>query len=330
MRTQIATGPADSGKHRAHPMLRRWRRVLRRHRKAAADAAIGAAAVGLLRAIKRMNCERTADFAGAVMRNVGPLLKEQRIGRANLRAAFPEKSDAEIKKILAGVWDNLGRVAAEFAHLDEFQVEGAEGCRTSMPQTVRLSPQTIERAQRIRESGKPVIAFAAHLANWEISALVVKLLGFKSAVLYRRPNIAAIGDIVTQMRTPLMGELVQAGLDAPVKLARLLQSGVHVGMLADQHYTKGVEVAFFGRRCLANPLLAFLARQVECLIIGMRIVRLPDGHCFWGEITEPIDPPREAGGRIDIQGTMQAITSVIEDWVREHPQQWLWLHRRWR
>ena len=60
-----------------------------------------------------------------------------------------------------------------------------------------------------------------------------------------------------------MGELIPTGLDAPVKLARLLQSGTHVGMLVDQHFTKGVEVIFFGRRCLANPLIALLARQTE-------------------------------------------------------------------
>jgi Kdo2-lipid IVA lauroyltransferase/acyltransferase len=124
--------------------------------------------------------------------------------------------------------------------------------------------------------------------------------------------------------------LVPTDLGAPVRLARLLQSGVHVGMLVDQHYTKGVEVTFFGRRCLANPLIALLARQTGCPIHGVRIVRLADRHRFWGEVTDPIEPPRDADGRIDIKGTMQAITTVIEGWVREHPEQWLWLHRRWR
>jgi KDO2-lipid IV(A) lauroyltransferase len=59
-------------------------------------------------------------------------------------------------------------------------------------------------------------------------------------------------------------------------------------------------------------------------------VRLPDGHRFRAELTEAIEPAREADGRIDIAGTMQVITSVIEGWVREHPEQWLWVHRRWR
>jgi len=291
------------------------------------DAAAGASAVGLLGAMKRLRRKPTAKFAGLVMRKVGPLFKEHRLGRENLRAAFPEKSDVEIEQILAGVWDNLGRIAVEFAHLDEFRVEGSA---LVTPDSVTLSPETTERYERIRKSGKPVIAFASHLANWEISALAAKSLGFNSAVLYRRPNISAIGDVVTRLRAPLMGDLVSTGLDAPLKLARLLQSGVHVGMLVDQHYTKGVEVTFFGRPCKANQLIAVLARHTGCSIHGLRAVRLPDGNSFVGEITSEIEPVRDADGGIDVAGTMQAITTVIEGWVREHPEQWLWLHRRWR
>jgi KDO2-lipid IV(A) lauroyltransferase len=82
------------------------------------DATTGSLAVGMLRAIKWTDRKRMANFAGALMRRAGPLFKEHRIGREQLRAAFPEKSDAEIEEILAGVWDNLGRIAIEFAHLD--------------------------------------------------------------------------------------------------------------------------------------------------------------------------------------------------------------------
>jgi len=109
----------------------------------------------------------------------------------------------------------------------------------------------------------------------------------------------------------------------------MLEEGRHVGMLVDQHFTKGVEVTFFGRKCSANPLLASLARKIECPIHGVRVVRLP-GHRFGAEITEALPPVRDAEGRVDVAGTMQAITDVVEAWVREHPEQWLWLHRRWR
>jgi Kdo2-lipid IVA lauroyltransferase/acyltransferase len=291
------------------------------------DAVTGSLTVGLLGAIKHTDRRRIANFAGAFMRKTGPLLKEHRLGRDNLRAAFPEKSEAEIEKILGGVWDNLGRLAIEFAHLDEFSVEGFGAPTADM---ITYPPESKERYDRIMKTGTATIGFAAHLANWELPGVGAKLIGAKSAILFRRPNIDAVSDVIIKLREPLMGELIATGLDAPVKLARLLQSGVHVGMLADQHYSKGVEVTFFGRSCLANPLVAMLARQTELPIYGMRVVRKPDGNSFWGEVSDPVEPVRDANGRIEIKGTMQAITSVIEGWIRQYPEQWLWLHRRWR
>jgi KDO2-lipid IV(A) lauroyltransferase len=291
------------------------------------DATVGALAAGALSAVKRMDRKRTANFAGALMRRLGPLFPEHRLGRANLRAAFADKSAPEIEQILGGVWDNLGRIAVEFAHLDEFSVAGS-GPLT--PDVITYAPETAERYRRLVQSGKPVLCFAAHLANWELPAVAGKLLGARTALLYRRPNIRPISDLIVKLREPLMGELVPTGLAAPVQLARLLQSGAHVGMLADQHFTRGVEVIFFGRRCIANPLIALLARQTGCPIHGVRVVRQPDGNSFSGQITEAVEPVRDAAGRVDIAGTMQAVTAVIEGWVREHPEQWLWLHRRWR
>jgi KDO2-lipid IV(A) lauroyltransferase len=258
------------------------------------------------------------------MRNVGPLLPEHRIGRANLKAAFPEKSDAEIKAILRGVWDNLGRVTVEFAHIDRL-AEGDPWHRTF----IDYDAGSIERFLGLREDGKPALVFAAHLGNWELPALISAADGLETSVLYRRPNLGAVADAIFALRAGQMGELVPTSMFAPIQLARALDAGRHVAMLVDQHYGKGVEVNFFGRRCLANPLMAVLAREAECAIHGTRVIRIENGR-FRAEVTEPIVPARDAEGKIDVQGTMQAITSVVEGWVREYPDQWLWLHRRWR
>jgi Kdo2-lipid IVA lauroyltransferase/acyltransferase len=301
--------------------------MLHRRFKPLLDATVGAVAVGVLKGASRFDRRRMANFSSALLRKVGPLLKEHRVGRENLRAAFPEKSDVEIEQILDGVWDNLGRVAAEFTHLDEFHIEGIG---RPARDAITYTPETAQRYERIIGGDKAALTFTAHLANWELPAVLAKLLGVNSAILYRRPNIRAISDAIIKLRAGVMGELIPTGLDAPVRLARLLESGVHVGMLVDQHFGNGVEVTFFGRPCKANPLIALLARQTECPVYGLRAARLPDGNRFCVEITDPIEPRRGADGRIDIQGTMQVITTVVEGWVREHPEQWLWLHRRWR
>ena len=297
------------------------------HIKSAADATLGRLAVGMLRAIRATSRTRMADFAGGFMRRLGPRLKEHGIGRANLAAAFPDKSAAEIEQILHAVWDNLGRVAAEFAHIDRLQMFEPDPHDQG---DMLYTQEVYERFKRLRDDGKPALIFAAHLANWELPALVASKYRLNTTVLYRRPNIGAVSDAIIQIRKDSMGTLVPTGLDAPLKLLRVLEAGGHVAMLVDQHYVNGVNVSFFGRTWKANPFIARLARHIDCPIHGTRVVRLPDKRRFRVDLTEAIEPRRDADGKVDIAGTMQAITSVVEDWVREHPEQWLWVHRRWR
>ena len=150
-----------------------------------------------------------------------------------------------------------------------------------------------------------------------------------SAVLYRRPNIAAIDRWLHETRDASMGTLIADRAGRADETRRSAQAGAHVGMLVDQYHVRGVEVTFFGRRTMANPLLARLARHFDCPIHGVRMIRLP-GNRFRGEMTEEISRCATPQGEIDVAATMQIITTVIEGWIREHPEQWLWLHRRWR
>ena len=155
-------------------------------------------------------------------------------------------------------------------------------------------------------------------------------MGWIAAILFRRPNIESADRAIEKIRAVKMGTLIPAGRDAPLRLAQALQNGQHVAMLVDQYLTNGVEVTFFGRKTKANPMLARL------LPAG----RMPDPrHPHHPPAQQPF--PRRTDrrksrrcatptGEIDIQGTMQAVTNVVEGWVREYPEQWLWLHRRWR
>ena len=306
--------------------LRRASARIRKALKPAVDASLGAVTVFGLRMLRRFDPDKTANFAGRCARRLGPYLPEHRIGRDNLRAAFPEKSDTEIEEILGQVWENIGRFGAEFAHLD--RIWDFDPSRPGQGR-IEISSNAEVLFEKLLNDGKGALVFAAHIGNWELPALAAPAYGLDSAVLFRRPNIAAVDRAVQDIRSVNMGEMIPTALDAPVRLANALQQGQHVGMLVDQHYSKGVDITFFGRPAKANPLLARLARQIECPIHGVRIVRLPNQR-FHAELTEEIEPIRDATGAIDVQGTTQKINSIIEGWVREHPSQWLWLHRRWR
>jgi Kdo2-lipid IVA lauroyltransferase/acyltransferase len=307
-------------------LLLRTKASVRDAAKPVSDAAVGALTTGLLRTTRYFDPIKTANLFGRISRFIGRRLKEDKIGRANLTAAFPEKSPEEIETILAGVWDNIGRVGAEFAHLDHIWEHDPARPEDSR---IEIEPRTHELFAQLRLDNKPALIFASHLGNWELPALAAVAHGLDAAILYRRPNIASADRAVEKLRAVNMGTLIPAGRDAPLKLAEALQKGQHVAMLVDQYLTNGVDVTFFGRKTKANPMMARLLRQVECPIHGVRIIRLP-GHRFRAELSEEVKPVRDAEGKIDIQGTMQAITSVVEGWIREYPDQWLWLHRRWR
>src|SRR6266851_2064513 len=308
-------------------LLLRTKARLRDAAKPMTEAAVGALTVGMLRATRYFDPVKTANLFGRVTRFIGRRLREDKIGRDNLKAAFPEKSPEEIETILAGVWDNLGRIGAEFAHLDH--IWDYDPDHPEKPSRVEFTQRTKELFDQIRDDGKPALIFACHLGNWELPALAAVAHGLDAAILFRRPNIDAADRAIERIRAVKMGTLIPAGRDAPLRLAQALQDGQHVAVLVDQYLTNGVEVTFFGRKTTANPMLARLRRQVDCPIYGTRIVRLPNNR-FRAELSEEVNPVFDASGQIDVPGTMQAITNVVEGWVREYPEQWLWLHRRWR
>jgi KDO2-lipid IV(A) lauroyltransferase len=259
-----------------------------------------------------------------VARRIGPLLPAHRIGQANLRAAFPDKDAAWIEATLREAWENLGRVAGEYVHMARIWDFDPDH-----PNTGRIQTDSVPLFDLLRLDGKPGLCFAAHLANWELPAIAAAAHGLPSAVVYRMPNNKAVAKEIVRIRAPLMGRLIRTRAQAALEMAAALDAGEHVGMVVDQHFSRGVDVTFFGRRCKANPSVARLARRFDCPVVGVRVVRLPN-HRFRIEGFGPYDLPREEDGQIDITAATQMITTVIEGWVRENPGQYLWFHRRWR
>src|ERR1700743_3015309 len=307
-----------------HPLLLRTKARIRDATKPIGEAAVGALTIGLLRITRYFDPIKTANLFGRIARLIGPLTREQRIGRANLTAAFPEKSPEEIETILTGVWDNLGRLGAEFAHLDHIWEHDPAFPEKSR---IEIGLRTHELFAKLRLDEKPALIFAAHLGNWELPAVAAVAHGLDAAILFRRPNSASANRIIEELRAVKMGTLIPTGRDAPLKMAEALRNGQHVAMLVDQYFTNGVDVTFFGRKTKANPTLARLFRQIDGPIHGGRIIRLPD-HRFRAELSEELEPVRDTSGQINVQGTMQAITSVVEGWIREYPELGRWLPRR--
>jgi len=287
---------------------------------------LGMIVVGLLRVLRRTDPDRASDFCGGVLRRIGPFLPAHRTGRRNLRAAFPDRKKEWIDATLRDAWENLGRVAGEYVHLARIWDYDPEKPGAGRIQTDAGGEKLFGA---LRDDGKPALVFAAHLGNWELPALAALAHGLASAVVYRMPNNRMVAGEIEKIRKGLMGRLIRSRPEAVFEMAGVLDQGLHLGMLVDQHFSRGVEVTFFGRKCMANPAIARLARQFDCPVVGARAIRLPGGR-FIIDGTGPLELPRDADGRINVRAATQMITDIVEGWIREHPGQWLWFHRRWR
>ncbi len=293
-------------------------------------ARIGAAVmIGVIRALfaflRLLGPERSSNLGGWLLRAVSPLIPVNRVALANIRAAFPDMGEAEVKRIARAAWENLGRTAAEYAHLKAlFDYDYHDPDKPS-----RVEVAGIEHFIALKDDDKPGLIFSAHLANWELPAICAATYDLETTAVFRAPNDPAIAAVVHEIRSGAMGGLAAAKQGAAFAMQGVLENGGHLGMLIDQHFTRGVVVPFLGRPALTNPIMGKFARRFECPVHGVRVIRLPN-HRFRIELTPPLDLPLGADGEIDVQGAMAMMTAVVEGWVREYPEQWLWMHRRWR
>lgn len=301
-------------------MIVRWKRLLRWP----GEVIVGGSVLVAFALLRRLGPRRAPALCAAVARTIGPRLPVHRIGLANIRAAFPEHDAAWHQAMLKQEWDNLGRVAGEYVHLDKlWDFDPAQ------PHQGRIQSDAVPLFIDLLTDGKPALCFSAHLGNWELAALAPPAYGMASAVVYRMPNNPIVAREIQRIRAASMGQLIRTRNQAPIEMAAALEAGKHVGMLTDQRFSRGVDITFFGRRCKANPAIARLARHFDCPVVGVRVIRREDGGFTIGGVG-PLELPKDAAGKVDVAAATQMINDIVEGWIREYPGQWLWFHRRWR
>jgi KDO2-lipid IV(A) lauroyltransferase len=263
--------------------------------------------------------DAASALGGAVARTIGPRLGITKRARVNLRRAMPDLSEAEIARIVHGMWDNLGRVVAEYPHLDAFKVYEPGG---------RVTVEGLREVLAARETDTRFIFFSAHFGNWEIATLAATQAGFDVLAIYRAPNNPFVDELINEARSVSGGELVPKSGAAGRRAVSALAEGKHICMLVDQKMNDGIPVPFFGRDAMTTPALARLALRYNCVVLPCRVERV-GGATFRIVADPPIPLPRTGDVQADITALTTAVNATVEGWIRQRPEQWFWLHRRW-
>ena len=282
------------------------------HRLEAWEAAVLFGAFGLL------PIDWASAIGGWLARRVGPFLGISKRARLNLSRALAGLSDAETERIVAGMWDNLGRVIAEYPHLGEIRVFDPNG---------RIQTLGFEHMDRAVAAGRRMIIFSGHIANWEIGMLAAVQYGISVAQIYRAANNPLVDRMITRFRGS-GGELIPKGTVAARRAIAVLRRGAHLTMLADQKMNDGIPVPLFGRPAMTASALASLALRFECDVLPARVERLGGAH-FRLTVFPPLPLPRTRDHHADVAALMTRVNQTLEAWIRNRPEEWFWLHRRW-
>jgi Kdo2-lipid IVA lauroyltransferase/acyltransferase len=272
----------------------------------------------LVALLRSLPLDAASAVGGLLGRRIGPRLAVSNNARRNLRAAFPELPETRIEAIVRGMWDNLGRVAAEYPHLRKIQVFAPGG---------RVETHGFEHIDRAVAAGRRMIIFSGHLANWEISMLAAAQSGISVAQIYRAANNPLVDRMINRFRGT-GGELIPKGTVAARRAIAALRRGAHLTMLADQKMNDGIPVAFFGQTAMTTSALAVLALRFDCDVFPARVERLA-GARFRLTVFPPLPLPRSGNHHADVAALMTRVNQILEAWIRDRPEQWFWLHRRW-
>lgn len=242
--------------------------------------------------------------------------KQKRISYKNLKAAFYNKKDIkELKKIIWSMYQHLGLSFAEIARFAKLDKEYLNKY---------MDMEGLAYANREKEKKKGIIFLTAHFGNWELSSQVASLAGYRTKVLARQQKITLIDKILNKYRSFHGCAVVTKGANLKVAL-RTLRNKENLGMLADEDVKKGgIAVNFFGRTVLASPGPMSIAYRTKCPII-LSFLRRARGPYHKFTMRQSFYIKTED----DIQKGLQFYCDKLSDLIKDYPEQWLWLQKRW-
>ncbi len=248
--------------------------------------------------------------------------RHRRIALRNLTLAFPERGEQARKKIARASFRHVATVLAEFSFIPKLNRQKIENY---------IWIEGLEHFRKAKEKKRGILFLTAHFGNWEWMAVSFPLLsGHPLAVVFRPIDSPFLDRLVGRVRS-WTGNQGIPKQKAMARILRLLKEGEAVGILLDQNvaWQEGVFVKFFGEWACTNEGLALLARKTGAAVLPGFNIRQPDGR--YRVVFEPeINLIRTGDKEHDVQANTELFTGVIERYVREYPEQWLWPHQRWK
>ena len=259
----------------------------------------------------------SSKIGGKLFEKIGPLFRSKKIIHANIKRALPQISQENLNEIVKLMWNNYGRVFAEYIFIKDFR----NGKYSS---NIKIEGQDI--LEKIKQTEQQVIFVSGHLSNFELMAMHLEKTGIKLSAIYRPLNNIFLNPLMEKIRKKyICKHQIKKGIGGMKKLMSLKKENFSTALMIDQRVSEGVFSNFFNQNALTTTVPAQLIKKFKIPVVPIHIQR-NKGPNFKITVQKPIIFSEETS----IQNITDRLNNVLENLIKIKPEQWIWSHNRWK
>ena len=266
---------------------------------------------------KLLGLKTSSALSGKLFEKIGPLFRSKKLIHSNLKKAFPNINLENLDKITTLMWNNYGRVFAEYMFIKDFREDKSNA-------KIEIVGQEI--LEDIKRKNKPVVFISGHLSNFELMAMHIEKVGIKLSAIYRPLNNLFLNKIMERIRKNyICKHQIKKGIGGMKKLIQLMKLNYSTALMIDQRVSQGIESDFFNQKAFTTTIPAQLVKKFNLPVVPIFIERINNIN-FKIVVKKPIT--------FDNDETTKSITDelnlILEKMIIYKPEQWIWSHNRWK
>ena len=266
---------------------------------------------------KVLGIKLASNLSGKTFQMIGPLFRSKRLIFSNIKKALPNIKQNELNEIYNSMWNNYGRVFAEYIFIKKFRQD-------------RLSSNIVieggEILENIKRNKQRVVFISGHFSNFELMAMQIEKMGIKVAAIYRPLNNIFLNRIMEKIRKNYICKFqIKKGIGGTKELVRLIKDGFSTALMIDQRVSEGIQSNFFGKKAFTTTIPAQLVKKYKIPVVPIFIERF-DNIKFKMTVEKPIYFQENKS----IEEITNELNKLLEDMILKKPNYWIWSHNRWK
>ena len=266
---------------------------------------------------KILGFKLASNMGGYIGKKIGPLFRSKQTILTNIKNAFPSANKADLELIIQNMWENYGRILAEYVFLKDFRKEKLSDY---------LEIEGKEHLNKVRDSSEQVVFVSGHFNNFELMAMQIEKSGINLAAIYRPLNNIFLNGIMEKIRTKyICKNQIKKGRSGTRELLKSFNNKNSIALMIDQRVSEGEKSNFFGQDAFTTTIPAQLVKKFGCKIVPIHIERYNDFY-FKMKVEEPINYNKDS----TIDEITLSLNKLLEKMILKNPSQWIWSHNRWK